>query len=339
VKRFERRPAMLVGLLAALLAAGPAAGDELGLPRARTFDLRFRPEPSPYADLATAHSLDDAGAPAPITNCSTAGCGGCRHDGFFADAEIGFMKVEQSDSNNLATRLMQLRTPGAVPPVGSIANGYDPMPRITLGYLSAADNLGVQLRFWDYDDADSEEIAFFMNGGPNRITHSWEATVFDLEVIRPFYTPLGSAMFSGGYRMAYYKEKAALYNGVVENSSVTSRFPGNGLTGALDARYPIFGGLSATLVPRFSLLLGNQTTSGSNVAFQETSQNKGFDARWIAETQAALNFERPMSGGTWFVRGGYEVQYWNDFVPPIGLQTDPSWTVFHGAFFTVGLSR
>jgi len=339
VQPFDRRLATIVGLLSALVATGPAAAGEFGSPRVGVFNLGWASE-STYADLATTHVLGEARTPAPITNCSTAGCGGCRHDGFFADAELGFIKVEQSDNNNLARRLMELRTPGAVA-VGSIANGYDPMPRITLGYLSAADNLGVQLRFWDFDDSDSEEIPFFMNGGPNRISHSWEATVLDLEVIRPFYTPLGSAIFSGGYRLAYYKEDAILYNGVNPSSSVTSRFPGNGLTGAVDCRYPIFGGLSLMMLPRFSLVLGSQKTTADPTTFQiaKTTQNDGFDARWIAETQVGLTYERMSTIGQWFVRGGYEAQYWNDFVPPIGLQTDPSWTVFHGAFFTVGLSR
>jgi len=53
-----------------------------------------------------------------------------------------------------------------------------------------------------------------------------------------------------------------------------------------------------------------------------------------------ISYEIPIcGGGAWFTRAGYEVQYWNDFVVPIGDETRPTSTVFHGFFAAIGLQR
>jgi hypothetical protein len=332
-----RRVTFLAGLLSAFCAVSLAFGQDSLWRESDAVDLT-RPIQSLLAtDLVNAKQVGGV-AGSGLTNCSAPLSSGYQLDGFFAGAEISFLQLDQSRHNNLPARLLELQTPTA-PALGSIASGYNATPRLSLGYLSGVDNLGVRVRLWNYENADSASIPPVAAGAPDEAIRSLQATVFDLEVIRPCYTPFGTAILSGGYRMAYYTERASLQANAAELASASSKFLGNGLTGAADLRYPIFGSLSLIANPRFSLLLGNQSVSASGVVLPTNPLNNGFDARYIAETQLGASFERPLATGSWFLRGGYEVQYWSNFVPPIGKQTDPSWTLFHGAFFGAGLQR
>ena len=92
---------------------------------------------------------------------------------------------------------------------------------------------------------------------------------------------------------------------------------------------------------RASLLFGVQTVEPSqNIALPPRLLRDSFDTRFIFESQFGASYEHPLcGGGFWYLRGGYEVQHWNDFVVPIGDQADPGSTLLHGMFVAFGVQR
>jgi len=89
-----------------------------------------------------------------------------------------------------------------------------------------------------------------------------------------------------------------------------------------------------------SVLLGDEkeTVRGVNV----TSSIPGLDAvdrRLIFESQLGVEYIWPVCGdGYYFLRGGYEVQHWDEFVPLIG-SPDHASVLLNGFFFSFGFQR
>ncbi|MGC3967424.1 MAG: Lpg1974 family pore-forming outer membrane protein [Pirellulales bacterium] len=211
---------------------------------------------------------------------------------------------------------------------------FDAVPRLVLGYMTC-EGLGFRVRLWNYNNAESVALTPAAPGAPTAAAHSLEMTVFDVEAVKAIANPVWAAALSGGYRVSYYKEQASLTGG--GSPSVKSTFVGNGFTGAVDLHRRITEHFSLMTAPRASLLMGDGDVVAG--AVPQSPLNSGFDVRYVLEAQLGVSYERPIGNGVGFVRGGYEVQYWDDFVAAVGAQSDLSWTLFHGPFFAVGLQR
>jgi hypothetical protein len=279
-----------------------------------------------------------------VAACCTPFCpSACRSEGIYFSVEEVLIDVFQPD-DGIAPRLLRAKVPGA-PKIDNLNPDADPTARFALGWMTC-DGLGIQVRYWDFDNATSVPVT--INPTPptnvNFVGESWDVGVLDVEVVKNrLINPLWDTTFSGGYRFARYEERAALRlvdqpNNIADADVATlhTRYIGNGLTGAIGARRQLTPRISLMANGRASLLFGTQTVD-TNVL---TSLNDTFDPRYILESQVGASCEHPIcGGGFWFARAGYEIQYWNDFVVPFNTQTDPSSTILHGFFLAVGLQR
>lgn len=273
------------------------------------------------------------GAPGRVGNnmaaCTTGFCpSSCRAEGIVFSTEVTLVDVWQSNNSDIAARLLALNGGGQI---NNLSPDADPSPLITFGYTTC-EGLGFQGRFFEYDSAAT------VTAGPNLVKHAWDVMVFDMEVTySSIYGAGWDIMLSGGYRFVDYEEGASVTNAAV--SSVTSRYVGNGVTGGVALRRQINRNFSLMATPRFSFLLGGETVT-SNVALPVQPLGNSFDIRYIVESKIGFNYETPnCGGGVWFARAGYEVQYWNDFVPAIDNQPRADSTILSGFFFALGLQR
>ena len=87
------------------------------------------------------------------------------------------------------------------------------------------------------------------------------------------------------------------------------------------------------------MLYGDEKTSrniGPTVLFQENERN---DVKYMYEAQAGAEYLMPIcGGGSYFARGGFEVQYWDNF----GVNQfarDGASIGFTGFFVSAGMLR
>jgi hypothetical protein len=217
------------------------------------------------------------------------------------------------------------------------------------GYQTC-DGLGVQARYWEFDSATSVALEQpDPTVDPNFMAQGWDVSVLDVEVVQnTMVNQFWDTSLSGGYRFVRYEEGASLREyEVVSNmlnqtelASMKTRYIGNGLTGAAGVRRQCTRCLSAMANVRSSLLFGNQTIVTDGVFPPLAVVGSSFDSRYTMESQVGMAYEHGLcGGGFWYARGGYEIQYWNDFLVPFGPQVEPKSTLFHGFIFAVGLQR
>lgn len=262
----------------------------------------------------------------------------CRSEGIYFSADMVFFDIWHPDGEGIAPGLLSLNTPAA-DAIDGVDPEIDPAVRYELGYLTC-EGLGAQIRYLEIDTAGSLTVPQSDPADPDTVLQAWDVSMFDVEVVRKLMLKPGlDTTLSGGYRFARYEESAALRLNTTELATLDTRFTGNGVTGAVGVRSQLARGFSVNANGRASLLFGGQTTS-SSVALPPNSFDSGFDARYTIESQLAATYEHPLcGGGFWFVRGGYEMQYWNDFVVPVGTEANYSSPVFHGMVIAVGLQR
>jgi hypothetical protein len=333
---------LFVSFVFAVFAASLASGQDClcNAPRG-SFDSevydRAQPDlvPSgPYAD-----ELEN-GIGNNVAACAGPFCGyGCRSEGIFFSTETVFVDVWQPENDGIASELLDLNTPAA-PDIENLDPDLDAAARFAFGYQTC-DGLGIQARYWEFDNAAAVVVDQADPADPNLALHAWDVTVFDVEVVKnSMINQLWDKSLSGGYRFARYEEAASVRLDATELASVRTRYIGNGLTGAIGLRHQLAPRFSVMVNGRTSLLFGSQRISASMVTLPPHLLNSSFDTRYTTESQLGASYEYPIcGGGYWFVRGGYEVQYWNDFVVPFGKQTEPSSTVLHGFFAAIGLQR
>ncbi len=273
--------------------------------------------------------------------CSGPFCGySCRAEGLVFSAEMTLADVWQRDRSDIAARFLAIQTPAA-PAIDNLDPRVDSSPLITFGYMTC-EGLGFQGRFWEFDTIVSQGVTPPGPADPNLVTHAWDATVFDMEVTySSIYDQGWDIMLSGGYRFTEYEEGATLRRDNTQLASVRTRYIGSGLTGAVALRRQITNRFSLMANPRVSYLLGGESiTPSSGLNLPPQPLNDTFDPRYVLETKVGVSYECPIcGGGVWFTRGGYEVQYWNDFVPSLDSQTRRASTILNGFFFAVGLQR
>jgi hypothetical protein len=276
-----------------------------------------------------------------VAACSNSFCGyACRSEGFIFSAEVCFVDVRMGDGDDLAARWLEFTTPAA-PAIPNLDPNPDPAARLSFGWQTC-DGLGVQAHFWEFENAVSTTVMQAAQTDPILLTHAWDVMVFDVEVmLNTMINEVWDTSLSGGYRFAEYEEGASVrVDNNTSSSRVTTRYLGNGLTAAGGLRRQLTNRFSVMANGRVSLLFGDASIDSGGRSLPLNALNAGFDARYTLESQVGASYEHPIcGGGFWFARGGYEVQYWNDFVAAIGSQTDSSSIVFDGLFVAIGLQR
>jgi hypothetical protein len=342
MKRHSRHLRLLVSLSCTVFAASLSLGQEC--PCTELGEDGYREDHDPVRpDFTLGPPIWDSlerGFGNNVAACSGPFCGyACRSEGLFFSTESFLADVEQNNNNNLSSRLLQLHTPAA-PAIGGLEPDLDPTIRFRLG-RQTCDGLGVQASYWEYDNAASMVVAQVAPADPNLVLHALDVKMFEVEVVmNSMVNQVWDTTLSGGYRFAHYEEEASLRLDNAELAMVRTRYTGNGITGAVGVRRQVLGRLSFMSYARGSLLFGNSTINATGVALPPNPLNNPFDSRYTLESQLGASYEHPIcGGGLWFVRGGYELQYWNDFVVPVGGQTDPTSTLFRGFFFAIGLQR
>jgi hypothetical protein len=348
VNKYSRHLELFIALALAMLATTPAAAQECPCNSGHSgyqVELEGPSQPDLLLDSFSGDEYE-AGFGNNVAACSGPFCPhACRSEGIYFSAESVFVDVWQPDGDGLASELLDLyrtnATLPAAPEIGNLDPDVDFTERVTLGWMTC-DGLGVQVRYWEFDNAVGAAIDEAAPA-PNFVTQSWDVGVFDVEVVKEAIVQhVWDTSLSGGYRFARYEEEATVRRDNTELTSINTRYFGNGITGAAGVRRQIAPRISLMANGRTSLLFGAQKTIGptQGVPMPGNEFQNGFDARYILESQVGAMCEHPLcGGGFWYLRGGYEVQYWNDFAVPIGEQTQPGSTIFHGFVFAVGLQR
>jgi hypothetical protein len=274
-----------------------------------------------------------------IAACSGPFCDyACRSEGVYFSAETIFIDVAQLDTG-IGPRLLEINTPAA-PAIGNLNPSIDATERLTFGYQTC-DGLGVQARYWDFDNGARTAVDQPTPTDPNFVREAWHVSALDVEVVKnTMINQIWDTSLTGGYRFGRFEEGAALELNNMSLASIKSRYVGNGVTGSVVVRRQMSRRFSLMADGRTSLLFGSQTsTTSSNIMLPHLT-NDTFDARYTLEGQLGGTYEHPIcGGGYWFVRGGYEIQYWNDSVIAFGSQADPGSTILHGFLFAIGLQR
>ena len=125
--------------------------------------------------------------------------------------------------------------------------------------------------------------------------------------------------YSAGFRYVEYNE----INGVLELAGAETVFnrvnmEGIGLTVATELRNQFSCNLGWFLNLRFSAIMGDEDNrifegdqNGPEDSLSLTQRN---DVKFIYEAQAGAEYIAPIcGGGYYFLRGGVEVQWWDDF--------------------------
>jgi hypothetical protein len=336
VKRYHRYVDLIMNLAFTVLAVSFARGQDCPC-NAPASGMEYSQLSQP--DLVSYGACGDEmehGVGNNVAACSGPFCGhACRSEGIFFSTETMFVNVQQPDSHGLAAELLNIQAPAA-PDIDNLNPDLDLAARFIGGYQTC-DGLGFQVRYWEFDTATALPLVQAVPADPDFVTQAWDVNVFDAEVVwNSMINQVWDKTLSAGYRFVSYEEDASIQLNNAQLTSVDSHYIGNGVTGALGLRRQWSPRFSLMGNARTSLLLGDQNVNVSAPA----SNDSEFDARFISETQLGVNYEHGIcGGGYWFARGGYELQYWNDFVPPLGTQVDSSSTILHGLFLAFGLQR
>lgn len=341
MKQIRRHHLWYLGFLLTIFAASRAVAQECPCDHSGREWFNESPDVVRPDLLAGPGLLDETenGYRNNVAACSGPFCGyACRFEGLYFSTEMLVADVSQGSGSDIASGLLSVYTPAA-PDFGNLDPDVAPTARFALGWQTC-DGLGVRARYWGYENSVSSAVAQLTPDDPNLVLHAWDVNVFDLEVVMNCLTPQGwDTSLSGGYRFAEYEEWGAIRLDDVQLASVRTRYIGNGLTGAFGVRRQLASRFSVMANARASLLFGGQYTSAS-IALPPDPVHSSFDTRYIFESQLGASYEHPICGvGYWYIRGGFEVQYWNDFVMPIGNQTSAESTLFSGLFLAVGVQR
>jgi hypothetical protein len=143
-----------------------------------------------------------------VAACSGPFCDySCRSEGIYFSADTVFVNVWQLESEGIAAEFLVLNTPAA-PDIGEVDFGVDPAIRFELGYLTC-DGLGVQVRYWEFDNAASMTVGQAAPADPNLVFHALDVSVVDVEVVKKSMMNIWDTTVSGGYRFARYEETAS----------------------------------------------------------------------------------------------------------------------------------
>ncbi len=319
----------LIGLINAAVYADDAlyfANNEMTSLRADIEAFRARLDAGSYGD--DFGSYDD--------DC-------CRGAGFFAGVELTSLKPFNGNGTGISSVFALAGTPN----VGAVVTKFDGAPRFWLGYQKS-DGLGVRLRYWkynhDYQNAANGVTVFGTVTG--NAFHGFNTGVLDLEVIDS--SKLGcnwDATYSAGLRNVQYTETASMLGATPATSfTVFNDIDAVGPTASIELRRDITCKLGVFGIARGSILYGNERNSfvGGVIAVD----NQRNDVKGIYEIQLGLEFVKPHNNGSFFVRGGFEAQYWSNFGVDnqsltrgnVLLPSSNTSSGFVGGFFAAGLN-
>ncbi len=211
---------------------------------------------------------------------------------------------------------------------------YEATPRIWLGWQGER-GLGFRARYWEFDQIEFGAAAA---GATDSI--AYDTYVIDLEAIDTMQLNADWLVtLSAGFRYVDFTETRQLVDAA--GVGLTSHaFAGDSLGGTIGAevRRPLWACLVGFASARGSILFGDQTELAGPtpaVAIDEETDNVYF----ISELALGMDWTRQMnSGGEFFVRAGYEVQFWDNFTGEPGFDGGES-IGFEGFVLGAGIRR
>lgn len=277
----------------------------------------------------------------PVAACSGPPCGyECRSEGFFFNVDIPILTVWQDADSDIASQLIPLQNPGAAA-IGELDPNFDPSVRAAIGWHSD-DNWGGRVRYWEFDTFAAEPVPPDA-GNPNSAdlaVHDWHVSALDAEVVLNKMTHSNwDTTFSLGYRYLRFQEAGILLLGARNLASVETSFPGHGITGSAEFRRQFRPRLGFVANARLSFVGGRETVTFTGGVTNPIAGRRPIDGRFVYETQVGMEYIHPICGhGYAFVRGGAEIQYWDEFVAPV-RPTGRSHVMLGGFLFSVGWQR
>jgi hypothetical protein len=280
----------------------------------------------------------DCDSLAKVANCSGCGsCGGCKcaSKSFYLGVEATFL-APNYDNGLAEFTLIDPFTTGVT--IGSDFGQADELkgaPRITLGWGSK-DKIGIQARYWEFDNTVSFSQIPAFTGGANHIQpfgggDTFDAYTIDLELTKQFCRGDWDLLGTFGARYADYDHArnnaviGAVNGDLYSLSSVQGEsFHGTGLTFSLSGLRPLKRKpcLALYVSARGSTLFGEvETLAETSSSFYGPSGNAGSvngalassdETLFMAEIQAGLQWSRCVRSfnGRMFARAVFEYQYW-----------------------------
>ncbi len=273
----------------------------------------------------------------------------CRDAGWFVGAELALLRPLNGNGTGFSSVFALAGTAD----VGGINPSYSTAPRLWLGYRKS-DGLGIRVRYWQFDQLYTTAASGGAIGGAFAVGsftfHSFDTWVLDAEVIDS--SKLGcnwEATYSVGLRHLQYTEIAGVTNAAfTQNIIATTDTDAVGVTSSIELRRDISCRLGIFGTARGSILYGDETNSASGLPVLGLRvDNQVNDIKAIYELQMGIEYVKPVTHGTFFVRAGFEAQYWDGF----GVDNQPltrgnvllpssnTSAGFVGGFFAVGFNR
>jgi hypothetical protein len=258
-------------------------------------------------------------------SCCSGSCGGCdpccRSAGIIGGAELMFLKPHSS-----------LGTRGAVT---DIDFGYDPAPRVWLGY-QGSDGLGFRVRYWEFDHrkdvAGRDALGNPVVDSLSYDTYTLDAEFFDSLNLGCYW----DASLSVGFRYLEFDQERVAIDATTRQAFLGDQFDNSslGLTLGGELRRCMGCGLAGFLNSRASVLMGDEVESqigaGGNWSFVDREIDNLY---YIWEAQAGVQWTQESGGGHLFARAAAEVQMWDN-----AAGTGEDWGL-GGFLFSAGVIR
>jgi hypothetical protein len=211
---------------------------------------------------------------------------------------------------------------------------YEATPRIWVGY-QGTNGLGLRMRYWEFDQIESGSA---INGGTDSI--AYDTFVIDLEAIDTMQINTDwTVTLAAGFRFVDFTETRAALD-AAGAPITTHSFDGDsfGATIGAEVRRPLWNCLVGYASARGSVLFGDQSEftgpTGTTLVDFETD-----NVYSITELALGLDWTRQTSrGAEFFVRAGYEVQFWDNFTGEPGFDGGES-IGFEGFVLGAGIRR
>ena len=190
---------------------------------------------------------------------------------------------------------------------------YETTPRLWVGWQGES-GLGLRARYWEFDQVEFGDSQ--LAPGLRTDSISYDTYVFDLEVIDTMrLNAVWDVTLSAGLR---YVEFTEIRQSTIDATGLPANghsFESDSLGATLSAevRRPLWRCLSGFLNTRGSVLFGDETErTGPTLTTIVDEEND--NVYYMAEFSTGVDWVRPMSsGGEFFVRTAYEVQFWDNF--------------------------
>ena len=191
---------------------------------------------------------------------------------------------------------------------------YEATPRIWAGWQGEG-GLGLRLRYWEFD-----QIEFGTNGIGGTDSVAYDTYVLDLEAIDTMQLNADWIVtLSAGFRYVDFTE--TMLASAAGVPVIGRSFDGDsfGATIGGEVRRPLWNCLLGYASARGSILFGDQSEfAGANVGTLVDFETDNVYS--ITELALGLDWTRQTSRGSeFFVRAGYEVQFWDNFTGEPGF--------------------